>query len=295
MSKINWHRLFGLTLTDFFTNSNYQVELEKELSLKKQYLDVVIIKVTNDGQPLAELPSGLEQLTAHNLLTYKSLHEPLDDWAIEELIGHYTNYRKLVSPSLDQLLPAEQFQLYAVSTRYPQKLLTKKIRVKPIQPGIVDFNWGHRVIRLIILNRIPLTPKNAFWLLFSGEKQGFIYGDQHYHWHYPKEKAVLNQLYELYQQEGVVMPYTMQDFERDFTREHLHLLPPAERLKGLPTAERLKGLPTEERLKGLPAEEIFQNLPPEAKQGLPVETFLKQLAPEVIEAYLLKLKSGKGN
>jgi hypothetical protein len=44
MTKINWHRLFGLTLMDLFTDSNYAVELEKELSIKKQYLDVVIIK-----------------------------------------------------------------------------------------------------------------------------------------------------------------------------------------------------------------------------------------------------------
>lgn len=27
-------------------------------------------------------------------MTYKSLHESLDAWAIEELIGHYVNYRK---------------------------------------------------------------------------------------------------------------------------------------------------------------------------------------------------------
>ena len=40
----NWHRLFGLVLTDFFTGSPYIVELEKDLSLKKQLLDVVIIQ-----------------------------------------------------------------------------------------------------------------------------------------------------------------------------------------------------------------------------------------------------------
>jgi hypothetical protein len=31
MSKINWHRIFGLTLTDFFLDSEYEVILEKEL------------------------------------------------------------------------------------------------------------------------------------------------------------------------------------------------------------------------------------------------------------------------
>jgi hypothetical protein len=69
-----------------------------------------------------KLPDGLDNLTAHNLLSYKSLHEPLDGWAIKELIGHYVNYRKQVSPSLNQLLPESQFQLYGISTRFPKKL-----------------------------------------------------------------------------------------------------------------------------------------------------------------------------
>ena len=30
---IDWHRLFGLALTDLFTNTKYQVELEKDLSM----------------------------------------------------------------------------------------------------------------------------------------------------------------------------------------------------------------------------------------------------------------------
>ncbi len=46
---INWHRLFGLFLTDFFTNSPYVVELEKDLSLKQQFLDVVILRQETEG------------------------------------------------------------------------------------------------------------------------------------------------------------------------------------------------------------------------------------------------------
>ncbi len=272
MNKINWHRLFGLTLMDLFTDSNYLVELEKELSLNKQYLDIVIIRKTT-GQPLTETPVGLEQLTEHNLLTYKSLREPLDEWAIEELIGHYSNYRKLVSPSWDKLLPANQFQLYAVSTRYPKHLLNQPIRFKEIQPGVFDLTWGTRLIRLIVLSRVPLAAQNAFWLLFSGTDQGFVYGDQHYHWRQPSQRAVLNQLYELYQREGAIMPYTMEDFEKDFTREHLHLLPPEDRLKGLAPEEILKGLAPEEILK-----------------RLPLETILKYLPREVIEAHLSQMK-----
>lgn len=153
MEKIKWHRLFGLTLTDLLTDSAYQVELEKEVSLKKQFLDVVIVRKTADVKNV-ELPVGFENLAEHNLLSYKSLQESLDSWAIEELIGYYSNYRKIVSPSLSKLLPVEQFRLYAVSTRYPSNLLKSKIQFQEIQQGVFDLMWGDRTIRLIVLNQI---------------------------------------------------------------------------------------------------------------------------------------------
>jgi hypothetical protein len=162
--------------------------------------------------------------------------------------------------------------MYAISTRYPKQLLSKKINFLELQPGVFDLRWGTRLIRLIVLSRVSLEAHNAFWLLFSGQEQSFVYGDQHYHWHQPSQRAVLNQLYELYQREGVVMPYTREDFEKDFTREHLHLLLPEERLKGLPPEERLKGLPAETILKQFSLEER-----------------LKGISPEVIKAYLSKL------
>jgi hypothetical protein len=41
---INWHRLFGLTLDDYFTGTGYAVELEKDLARKRQLLDVLVIR-----------------------------------------------------------------------------------------------------------------------------------------------------------------------------------------------------------------------------------------------------------
>jgi hypothetical protein len=317
MAKINWHRLFGLTVTDFFIGSNYAVELEKELSLKKQYLDIVIIKQTTGKSLTMKPPSGLECLLAHNLMTYKSLREPLDSWAIEELIGYYVNYRKQVSPSLDELIPQEQFKLYGITTRYPSKLFKTGISFEETQQGVFELTWGNRQIRIIVLSLISKTPENALWQLFSGKAEGFVYGDTHYHWRSYREKAALNQLYELYQVEGVMMPYTMEDFDRDYAEDHLHLLPPEvvlnrysteERLKGLPAEERLKGLPAEERVKGLPAEERLKGLPAEERvKGLPTEERVKglsaedllkslgskykELPPETIEAFIAQLKN----
>jgi hypothetical protein len=50
------------------------------------------------------------------------------------------------------------------------------------------------------------------------------------------------------------MSYTMEDFKRDFFKEHLAKLTPRER------EEVLQSLPTEERLAGLSAEQIRKYL-----------------------------------
>ena len=117
----DWHRLFGLTLTDVFSDTPWRVELEKDLAMQRQLLDVVIIEQTTPDRSAVDLPDGFDHLRAHNLLTYKSKQEPLDGWALDELIGHYVNYRKLISPE-PRLLPVSDFQLYAVATRQPQEL-----------------------------------------------------------------------------------------------------------------------------------------------------------------------------
>jgi hypothetical protein len=289
-TRINWHRLFGLTLTDFFTGSNYQVNLEKELSVKKQYLDVVILE-QSQGQPILKLPDGLENLAAHNLLTYKSLQESFNEWTIEELIGHYVNYRKQISPSIDDLLPVTDFQLYGVSTRYPENLPDEIIK-KSDKTGVYDIQLGIRSIRLIVLSRIPKTKKNALWHLFSGKADKFVFGNQHYHWRYSKQKTVLKQLYKLYQLEEVTMSYTFEDFERDFTREHLHLLTVEDWLKILPMNELLKRMPADDLLKRVPVEERLKGVSIEDRfKGVSIEDRFKGIPREVIEDYLSKDKS----
>ena len=55
-------------------------------------------------------------------MTFKSHHEALDDWAMKELVGADVAYRKLVSPSPSDLLPADRFGLYAVTARFPHNL-----------------------------------------------------------------------------------------------------------------------------------------------------------------------------
>jgi len=92
--------------------------------------------------------------------------------------------------------------------------------------------------------------------LFSAEAEKVQYGADHYVWRREEYKKLINKLYQYYRVEGIAMPYTWDDFSREYDQELLERLTPEERLKGLPVEERLKGLPAEVRLKGLPVEEI---------------------------------------
>src|SRR5438876_2788347 len=148
---MNWHRLFGLLLTDFFTGSPFVVELEKDLSLKKQLLDVVILR--KHPGPFAErLPDGLDNLATHNLISFKSHQETLHDWALKELTGHYVNYRKQVSPSLQELLPEADFRLFAVTARFPHNL-AGQVAWAELQPGVYECRRGTDAIRVLVLGR----------------------------------------------------------------------------------------------------------------------------------------------
>ena len=97
------------------------VQTEMDLSLKQQFIDLVLIRKGSEPIP-RRLPDGFEELAAHNLVTFKSHQEALDGWALSELVGHYVNYRKQSSPSLNDLLPETDYRLFAVCARYPLNL-----------------------------------------------------------------------------------------------------------------------------------------------------------------------------
>ncbi len=68
MMKINWHRLFGLMLMDYFSDRGFRVELEKDLSQKRQYLDVVIVERKDEDANLSGICDGFDNLSSHNLI-----------------------------------------------------------------------------------------------------------------------------------------------------------------------------------------------------------------------------------
>ena len=223
---IQWHRLLGLTLTDFFSDTSYDVELEKDLSVKQQLLDVVIIE-KHAGGPLKECPDGVDDLAKHNLLTYKSHQQILDEWTIHELVGHYVNYRKQISPSPDDLLPFGDFRLYAVSARFPSNL-AEAVPFEPVTDGVYDIRWGNLRVRIIVLSKIREKPENAIWQMYSAVPDKVQSGAKMYRWRKRDVSGVINYLFNKYNMEGVAMPYTVEDYKKDNALRYIHNLPPGD-------------------------------------------------------------------
>jgi len=245
---VGWHRIFGRLLMEVFENSPYLVELERDLSEQQQFLDVIIIR-SRPGHLTVQLPDGMADLKPHNLITFKSRHESLDPWAMKELVGHYVAYRKLVSKR-NQLLPEDQFRLYAVCSRFPQHL-SKAVPWKKQQEGVYDYVWGTDEIRVIVAGELAQEPRNAPLHLFSASSElvGFGFGAFQQDHQSQTSRRVLALLQSTLNKEGFTMSFTKQDFEREYFKAMWPMLSPEEQkesLEGVPLATRLAGLTEEE-------------------------------------------------
>jgi hypothetical protein len=173
------------------------------------------------------LPDGLNDLAAHNLITFKSHREALDDWALKELLGHYVAYRKLVSRSPSELLAEDNFRLYAVAARFPHTL-AGQVPWEERQAGVYDCRWGTDVVRPLVPGQLPREAHNAPLHLFSASPELVGFGRGAYRRRSASTSQLLGQLFETLQGEGFAMTYTMEDFKRDYFQKQFAKLKPEE-------------------------------------------------------------------
>lgn len=126
----------------------------------------------------------------------------------------------------------KDIRLYAVSTRYPAGLLSAT-GAREVVSGAYEIQVLSREVRVIV-----------------------TFALNNYRWHMEDGSTLINQLLEKYFWEGVDMPYTMEQFRKDYIKAHLTELDPEELLSRFKPEDRLKGLKAEERLKGLKIEEV---------------------------------------
>jgi hypothetical protein len=166
-----------------------------------------------------------------------------------------------------------------------------------IQAGVYDCRWGSDTIRVVVAGELPREAHNAPLHLFSASPDLVGYGGGAYQRRSENTSALLDELFERLQREGLAMSFTMEDFQRQYVKEHFPQLTPEER------REVLQSLPPEERrkfLQALPPEEpreVLQALPPADRrkflQALPPEELLAVLSAEQIREYLDQVAGGR--
>ncbi|UJS05665.1 hypothetical protein [Cylindrospermopsis raciborskii] len=274
-------------MTVHFYNSPYEVEVEKDLTIRKQLLDIIIIKRYKDSG-FNLYPAGLENMSKHNLISYKSIHESFTVWSLMELIGHYVNYRKQTSKSLSNLLPEEDYRLYGLTTHEPTQLMGR-LKWKTVSEGVYDIECVTMNVRLIVLSKIPKSANNELWRLFSARAEVVEEAISHYQESYRKSEysILMQQLYEFYIKEKLPMTYTLEQFKKDFVISHLREIPTEEVLKQY-SLEEIKQYSPKELLKQYSLEEIKQYSPKELLKQYSLEE-IKQYSPkELLKQYSLE-------
>jgi hypothetical protein len=269
---ISWHRLFGVTLTEYFAGTGWQVEVEVDLSVRQQLLDIVIVR-RGEGTRTVPWPDGFEHPADHNLLTFKSLREPLDCWALQEFLGHYVNYRKQQSPAREELLPESHFALFAATMRFPRDL-AQEVAFQEREPGVYDIQCLGRNIRVLVMSQVAQAERNALWNLFSGSRERVIQAARQLQPRLQEVSTILNDLFLQYNTEGIAMPFNVEEYLREAKERQLREMPLESRLAGLSLQQRLTGLSPEQIVNQIPLAELLAHLTPE--QLSEVEAYLKQ-------------------
>ena len=110
------------------------------------------------------------------------------------------------------------------------------------------------MVRVVVAGQLPREAHNATLHLFSASGDLVGFGRGAYRQHSARTSRLLGQLLETFQAEGLLMPYTMEDFERDYVKKHFPKLTPEEK------EEVLRSLPPEMRLAGLSEQQIKRYL-----------------------------------
>ncbi len=282
-----WHRYLGIVLEDFYSNSAVEVVLEKDLSKRQKFLDIVLLLGGELPWPQDICPDGLEPdaMRPHTLLSFKSHQDALNRDSVEHLIACTSDYRyqaqaeKRAEMDPDTakkepaLIPNDQLRVMAVTARYPEALAEQlgENWKQSDKPGVYEMTWGTRVIDVIVCRRVEVIERNSLWLLFSGDPEKVAFGMRHFGLKQPDLSTILNDIHQTYQLEGLNMPYTVEDYKKEAFERQM---------------ERLKQLSVEEKFKIFPKEELLANLSPEER--------LADLSPEQIEAVLKAKQKQKG-
>lgn len=170
--QIPWHRFFKIGLRQLLARTCFEVHDEFDLSDQVQRVDFVIVRVGKSSLPYpdpAKMPDGLQNLREHNLISYKSMNEPFDRFALNELVGHIVSYSKLQSADKWKEF-SDEVGFFAVSTRKPSTEVMAKLLHQTADEAIYEIDCAGWKVTCIVINEANNNNRNWLWELLRGDR-----------------------------------------------------------------------------------------------------------------------------
>ena len=162
---------------------------------------------------------GFENMNDHNLISFKSFNEVFNMEAIEELYGHFTNYKKI--KDMQGLQKSKKINLYAVTHHFPKDLFNKFDK-----NGYVDCIIEDRVYDFNVFTKVRFIITKSFdhpiLGLFSDnieQIQKSLKRLEKDKWLLEHVSAYMKKIFEYYSLEGFDMAYTKEMFFKDYYPE----------------------------------------------------------------------------
>lgn len=231
----------------------------------------------------AWLPDGIRQTSASRVLIELKATQSLNRKTLAQTVSYDHHYQQ------SQSISARGLHTVLVLARTPHKTTLKNYLFHPTRlNGVYVSTYPLcRPIRIIVLNKLANTAYNACFKLFASRLENRRLAAQVLYqqvWQTLPQKLqyILITLFELWYQKEKG-EYHM---EFAFTPELM------ERAGKQIFDSYVASLPIKERIAGVPPEELLNQFDPETRlKGLDTETILKGIDPDILEAYLIKLRS----
>ena len=253
--------VFKQLLEEQFASPDVALQTEIEVSRLPRTIDALVTVKSTEEQQRIQTTTAFPHFLTHNQVEFKGRNDPLN------IAGYHLIQGRMHLLLGQQMIAPEEMTVTIVSARKPIKVLKYAKRlgspIEPISAGYYQCS-GYPSLTLIVINQLPIIPKNYPLLLFTSNKHQF---------RQVLEQLIVNRHTTYISYAYIVRPritkevLTMAGFHHaltradkqfmaeDIGRELLTFLPPEDLLKVLSLEDRLRGLNPEDRLKGLRPEE----------------------------------------
>lgn len=277
--------VFKQVLTDELTPLTKTLQTEVEVSRLPRTIDVLVTLTTDEEMQSVRTETPFFYFGTHNQVKFKGREDPLTTAGYHLINGRTQLYVG------EQDVPLDTMTVTIICAAKPRTVLTHTKAFQPFRQISAGYykNKAHPPIYLIVINELPIEPKNYALLLFAASDRKFR--------QFLAKIIVENNLryiryaYQLRPQmtrEGLTMAgisttrsrKDLQFMAEDIGPELVPFLQPEDLLKGMDAEKQrqllslfspqqlLSNLISEERLSDVSMEDLIKSMPPEQRKKL---------------------------